>query len=94
LLPARSKFLPAGGVSDFAVTGIDPAADLDPANTSAFVTGLTFVANGSFTGTMTPLTVNIAAAAEPASLTLLAAGRLGAAGACCRKPAPAAPPKR
>jgi hypothetical protein len=71
-------FFPAGGVSEFTVTGIDPSAALDPADTSAFVTGLTFVGNGSFTGTMTPITEIVAAAVpEPASLALLASGLLG-----------------
>lgn len=42
------------------------------------MTGLTFVSNGSFTGTMTPITEIVAAAVrEPASLTLLASGLLG-----------------
>jgi hypothetical protein len=70
-------FFPTGGVSEFTVTGIDPAADLDPADTSAFVTGLTFVRDGSFTGTMTPITENVSAVPEPASLTLLTASILG-----------------
>jgi hypothetical protein len=70
-------FFPAGGVSEFTVTGIDPSADLDPADTSAFVTGLTFVSDGSFTGTMTPLTEIVSATPEPATLTLLASSLLG-----------------
>lgn len=70
-------FFPAGGVSEFTVTGIDPSADLDPADTSAFLTGLTFVSNGSFTGTMTPITEIVSATPEPASLTLLASSLLG-----------------
>ena len=70
-------FFPAGGVSEFTVTGIDPSAHLDPADTSAFVTGLTFVSDGSFTGTMTPITEIVSAAPEPASLTLLASSLLG-----------------
>ena len=70
-------FFPIGGVSEFTVTGIDPSADLDPADTSAFVTGLTFVSDGSFTGTMTPITENVSAASEPASFMLLASGLLG-----------------
>lgn len=73
-----------GGVDAFTVTGIDPAAMLDPADTSAFVTGLTFVADGSFTGTMTPLTKDVALAPEPASWTLLALGLLGCAAASKR----------
>jgi hypothetical protein len=70
-------FFPTGGVSEFTVTGIDPSAGLDPADTSAFVTGLTFVTDGSFTGTMAPITEVVAAAPEPASLALLASGLLG-----------------
>jgi hypothetical protein len=46
---------PGGGVATFKVTGIDPAAALDPSNAGAFVTGLTFVSAGTFTGTMTPI---------------------------------------
>lgn len=44
-----------GGVSSFEVTGIAAADNLDPRDATAFVTGLTFVANGEFTGTQTPL---------------------------------------
>jgi hypothetical protein len=66
-------FFPVGGVPEFTVTGIHPG--LDPADTSAFVTGLTFVSSGSFTGTMAPLTINVAP--EPASVTVLAAGLVG-----------------
>jgi hypothetical protein len=70
-------FFPAGGVSEFTVSGIDPSDDLDPADTSAFVTGLTFVSSGSFTGTMTPITESVSAVPEPTSLALLASGLLG-----------------
>lgn len=42
------------GVTDFRVGCIEPSAALDPANSQAFVTGLTFVAAGSFTGTQKP----------------------------------------
>lgn len=58
-------FFPMGGVSEFTVTGIDPSADLDPADTSTFVTGLTFASDGSFTGTMTPITENVSTVPEP-----------------------------
>ena len=47
---------PTGGVSTFTVTGINVADDLNPTDTTAFVTGLTFVSSGNFTGTMTPIT--------------------------------------
>jgi hypothetical protein len=69
-------FFPAGGVDEFTVTGIDPAADIDPTNALAFITGLTFVNDGSFTGTMTPIT-EVVATPEPGSLALLASGLLG-----------------
>jgi hypothetical protein len=52
-------FFPVGGVDMFTVTGIDPALGLDPANPTAFVTGLTFVSDGSFTGTQTPITSDV-----------------------------------
>ena len=42
------------GVTDFRVGCIDESAALDPANAQAFVTGLTFVAGGTFTGTQKP----------------------------------------
>jgi hypothetical protein len=43
------------GVRQFRVLHISPAAKLNPTNANAFVTGLTFVAAGVFTGTMRPL---------------------------------------
>jgi hypothetical protein len=56
------------------VLGIDPNLGLDPDNTTAFVTELTFVSAGNFTGTMTPITTNVP---EPGSLALLVSGLLG-----------------
>ena len=44
-----------GGVDRFRILGIEPSAGLDPQNPTAFITGLTFVSSGEFTGTMTPL---------------------------------------
>jgi len=44
-----------GGVDRFRIVGIEPSAGLDPQNPTAFITGLTFVNSGEFTGTMTPL---------------------------------------
>jgi hypothetical protein len=58
----------SGGVSEFEVLGIDPGLGLDPLNTTAFVTALTFEDAGNFTGTMTPVTTNVP---EPAALALL-----------------------
>jgi hypothetical protein len=48
-----------GGVSEFEITGIDPSAGVDPTNITAFVTGLTFTADGSFTGTMQAIAVTV-----------------------------------
>lgn len=77
VLPDTVFDFPAGGVDAFTVTGIDPADGLDPADTTAFITGLTFVSDGTFTGTQTPITEEVAAAPEPGSLALLASGLLG-----------------
>jgi hypothetical protein len=43
----------------------------------AFVTGLTFVGGGSFTGTMTPITAQVAAVPEPAAFGLLGSALAG-----------------
>lgn len=60
----------SGGVNRFRVAGIEPSAGLDPSNTTAFVTGLTFVGSGNFTGTQTPIVLNVQSVPEPASLAL------------------------
>ena len=49
--PGGTFYFPSGGVSSFDVTGIDPSLMLNPDDATAFVTGLTFTASGSFTGT-------------------------------------------
>lgn len=69
-------FFGDGGVSAFDVTGISPSARIDPGNALAFVTGLTFVSNGSFTGTMTPITTNIAVP-EASTWTMMLLGFAG-----------------
>jgi hypothetical protein len=65
-----------GGVSSFEVTGIDVANDLSPTNPTALVTTLTFEGTGMFTGTMTPLTVNVP---EPATWAMMLIGFAGLA---------------
>jgi hypothetical protein len=61
----------AGGVASFKVLGIETSAGLAPNDTSAFVTGLTFTADGAFTGSMTPILTSVP---EPATLALWLAG--------------------
>jgi hypothetical protein len=70
-------FQTPGGVSAFTVTGIDPKLGLDPADTTAFVTGLTFEGGGRFTGTQTPITSSVGATPLPEGLPLFAAGLIG-----------------
>ena len=70
----------ANGVSEFEITGIDPGAGLDPTDITAFITGLTFMSDGSFTGTMQAITADAPASVpEPGTLPLLLSG-LGALG--------------
>ena len=71
----------AGGVDRFRVTGIETSASLDPLNGTAFITGLSFEGNGTFTGTMTPLTVAIP---EPETYALMLGG-LGVLGFVVRR---------
>ena len=49
-------------MKSFEVRCIDPRAMLDPANSRAFPTQLTFVSSGKFTGTQRPRPRNIPAA--------------------------------
>ena len=65
-------FFGSGGVGRFSIRGIETSAGLDPSNVTAFVTGLTFTAAGSFTGSMTPIIVQVAnAVPEPGSVPLV-----------------------
>jgi hypothetical protein len=64
-----------GGVAAFSVRGIEPSAGLSPDDPLAFVTTLTFVADGTFSGTMTPVTVE--AIPEPGTWALMVAGLVG-----------------
>ena len=71
-----------GGVSRFAVRDIDIAANLDPADAAAFVTGLTFVSAGIVDMSQTPVSVfvNGSAVPIPGTLYLLALGLLAIGG--------------
>jgi hypothetical protein len=66
----QQYFFGADGVSAFSINGIEASAGVQPGDGTGFVTGLSFVAAGRFTGTMTPIT---SAVPEPASwmMTLL-----------------------
>jgi len=67
-------FFPGAGVSSFVVNGIDPAAGVNPGNGESFITGLTFESNGSFDGTMTPITMAVGVVPEPSGLGLMLGG--------------------
>jgi hypothetical protein len=62
------------GVASFEVAGIDVANGLSPTNPTAFVTALTFEGTGMFTGTMTPISVNVP---EPSTWAMMLIGLAG-----------------
>jgi hypothetical protein len=82
---AFDTFLAAGqllnfggnGVDRFEVLGIDPSLGLDPLNTTAFITALTFTGAGNFTGTMTPITTEVGAVPEPSTWAMMILGFAG-----------------
>jgi hypothetical protein len=50
---------PLSGLSKFRILGIETSAMLDPGDGTAFITELTFVDDGEFTGTMTAITKDL-----------------------------------
>ncbi|MDO5647481.1 nidogen-like domain-containing protein [Paracoccus sp. (in: a-proteobacteria)] len=69
-------------VDFFRITGIDPDAGVDPNDTRAFVTGLTFARIGAQNWTQTPLTIDtdppaIAPVPVPAPVALMLTGLAG-----------------
>jgi hypothetical protein len=60
-------------VSKFKVLGIDESLGLDPNNSTAFVTQVTFTGDGPFTGTMTAIT----AVPEPSTWAMMILGFAG-----------------
>ena len=84
LLGGAQYFFGGSGVDRFSIRGIETSAGLDPEDVTAFITGLTFVTTGNFTGTMTPLTVEVTVP-EPGTALLLFAAALAFAGLRRRK---------
>lgn len=68
-----------GGVSRFGLRDVDVAAGLDPTDTQAFVTGLTFVTGGTVSMTQNPIAVDVSTnnVPEPSTVALLLAGIVG-----------------
>jgi len=59
LVPNQTFNFGGLGVNEFEILGIDPSLGLDPLNTNDFVTQLIFEGDGTFTGTMTPITIPV-----------------------------------
>ena len=79
----------AGGVRRFRIGGIEVDAALDPANTTAFVTGVTFTNAGLGSVLQTPITFDtgVTAVPEPSTYALMLLGMAAVAGASRRRSA-------
>jgi len=64
------------GLGKFRILGIEPTALVDPGDVQGFVTGLTFVDSGRFTGTQRPISI-FYEVSEPSGILLLLAGLAG-----------------
>jgi hypothetical protein len=63
------------GVDRFRILGIEVSELVDPFSAAAFITGVSFVSDGVFSGSMTPLVVDVAATVpEPATAVLVVLG--------------------
>ena len=70
--------LDAAGFSSFIIQGIDVNENLDPANATAFVTGLGFVSAGAVQLSQNPITVNVPSGVPvPGTISLLVFGLVG-----------------
>lgn len=81
------NFLTSGfldGISEFEILGIDPSAELDPTNITAFVTGLTFTGGGTFNGTMQSLSEDVSTPL-PSTLPLMLTGIIAFGLLICRR---------
>src|SRR5207245_1160907 len=68
-----------GGVSNFEVLGINPTSGLNAFDPNAFVTRLTFVSAGNFTGEMDPISVSTVPLPSTWGMMLLGLAGLGIA---------------
>ena len=73
------------GIDYFRILGIETNLGIDPEDFTAFVTQLTFVDSGTFTGSMTPITAWVDPIPEPGTILLLGFGLIGIAGVSRRK---------